>query len=71
MDSEGLKIQAFLDGLYGPENVLNPQQLEEQYEVIGYEYPYVAVRRKRDGIIGSFLYSPSRLFYFGWEEYEK
>lgn len=71
INTEALEVRALLDKIYGPENVLTSQQLAEKYEVIGFEFPYVAVRRKRDGVVGSFFYSPSKMFYFNWEQYEK
>ena len=71
MNTEALEVRALLDKIYGADNVLTFRQLAKQYEIIGSEFPVIAVRRKSDGVVGSFLYSPSRLFYFGWENMKR
>jgi hypothetical protein len=42
-------------------------QLQEDYEVIGFAAPIVAVRRKADGMRGSLKFQGSPRFYFGFE----
>jgi len=42
------------------------QQLRDDFEVIGFLGPYVAVKRRSDGVAGSLLFTHSPRVYFGW-----
>ena len=42
-------------------------QLQEDFEVIGFMSPMVAVRRKADGVKASLIFQGSPRFYFGFE----
>ena len=42
-------------------------QLQEDFEVIGFMSPMVAVRRKADGVKGSLMFQGSPRFYFGFD----
>jgi hypothetical protein len=41
-------------------------QLTEEFEVIGFLAPYVAARRRADGVVGTLLFKHSPRVYFGW-----
>lgn len=43
-------------------------QLREEFEVIGFLAPFVAVRRKSDGVKGSMEFTHSPRFYFNFVE---
>jgi hypothetical protein len=45
------------------------KQLQEEFEVLGYMAPFVAVRRKSDGARGSLEFTHSPRVYFGWSEH--
>jgi len=49
-----------------PEQEMTTEEMRELYEVIGFQAPFVVVRRKADGQLGSleFTHQPRR--YFGW-----
>ena len=42
------------------------QQLTADFEVKGYLAPYVVVRRRSDGAVGSLEFTHSPRIYFGW-----
>ncbi len=42
-------------------------QLQEDFEVLGFMAPLIAVRRKPDGVKGSLMFQGSPRFYFGFE----
>ena len=46
-------------------------QLQEDYEVIGFAAPMVAVRRKADGQMGSLMFQGSPRFYFGFQPHRE
>jgi hypothetical protein len=46
-------------------------QLQEDFEVIGYMAPMIAVRRKADGQKGSLMFQGSPRFYFGFEPHRE
>jgi hypothetical protein len=46
-------------------------QLQEEYEVIGFAAPMVAVRRKPDGQMGSLMFQGSPRFYFGFQPHRE
>ena len=41
--------------------------LQEDYEVLGFQAPYVVVKRKSDGQMGSLQFTHMPRLYFGWE----
>ena len=43
-------------------------ELQEDFEVIGFQAPFVVVRRKSDGVLGSLQFTQSPRVYFGWVE---
>lgn len=47
------------------QKMTTPEMLE-QYEVLGFQAPYVVVRRKSDKQLGSLEFTHSPRLYFGW-----
>lgn len=47
--------------------VWDTAQLQEDFEVLGFAAPLVAVRRRADGVKGSLMFQGSPRFYFGFE----
>jgi hypothetical protein len=45
----------------------NAEELARDFEVIGFAAPYVVVRRKSDGTMGSLEFQHSPRFYFNFE----
>lgn len=58
--------RAKLEELYG--QVWNTQELQKDFQVLGFGAPFVIVRRKSDGVEGSLLFQHSPRFYWGWAE---
>jgi hypothetical protein len=46
--------------------VWNTQELGRDYEVIGFLAPFVMVRRRSDGIVGSLMFQHAPRFYFNF-----
>ena len=44
------------------------KQLQEEFEVTGFQAPYVVVRRRSDGVKGSLEFTHNPRVYFGWRE---
>jgi len=42
-------------------------QMREDFEVLGFQAPYVVVRRRSDGVKGSLQFTHQPRHYFGWE----
>lgn len=53
-----------LEAQYG--QVWDTRQLAEDFKVIGFLAPYVAVRRKADGVKGSLEFTHNPRFYFNF-----
>jgi len=47
--------------------VWDTDQLQEDFEVLGFAAPLVVVRRRADGVKGSLMFQSSPRFYFGFE----
>lgn len=58
-----------LAAIYG--EVYNLDELRELFEVTGFMAPYVVVRRKADGQVGSLQFQHSPRFYFNFEAHTK
>ena len=56
--------KARLIGIHGENNVFDTTELQEQFEVIGFDAPFCVVRRKSDGIKGSMEFQHTPRFYF-------
>jgi hypothetical protein len=46
--------------------VWNTDELARDFEVLGFLAPYVVVRRKADGQLGSLAFQHDPRLYFGW-----
>ncbi len=51
--------------------VWNTSEVMQDYEVLGFMAPYVAVRRKKDGIKGSLMFLHDPRLYFKFEPHEE
>jgi len=47
--------------------VWDTQQLQEDFDVTGFLAPYVVVRRKSDGVVGSLKFQHDPRLYFGFQ----
>lgn len=54
-----------LTARYG--RVWSPEELGRDFEVIGFAAPYVVVRRRSDGMMGSLEFQHHPRFYFNFE----
>ena len=43
-------------------------QLQQEFEVIGFQAPYVVVRRRSDGVLGTLEFEHSPRIYYAWRE---
>ncbi len=50
--------------------VWDTDQLQEDFEVVGFMAPLVVVRRKTDGVKGSLMFQGSPRFYFGFSPHQ-
>lgn len=55
----------YLEARHG--QVWDTSQLQDDFEVIGFAAPLVAVRRRCDGVKGSLMFQGSPRYYFGFE----
>lgn len=51
-----------------PEEQWTTQQLQEEFDVLGFMAPYIVVQRKSDGQKGSLMFKHSPRVYFNWQE---
>ncbi|MFZ4397439.1 MAG: hypothetical protein ACOYOU_17640 [Kiritimatiellia bacterium] len=58
--------RAVLEHRHG--TVWNPTELAAAYKVVRFMAPFVIVRRKADGKIGSLEFQHAPRFYFNWQE---
>ena len=58
-----------LEALHG--QVWDTRQLTEEFEVLGFMAPLVAVRRKADGVKGSVEFQDNPRFFFNWRPHEE
>ena len=54
-----------LEHRYG--QVWDTQELQEQFEVTGFLSPYVVVRRRSDGVVGSLQFQHRPRYYFAFQ----
>ena len=50
-----------------PGETWDTKRLQEDFEVLGFMAPFVAVRRKVDGVKGSLRFRHNPRVYFGWQ----
>ena len=60
--NEEPKERAALEALHG--QVWNTTELGRDFEVIGFLAPFVGVRRKSDGVVGSLVFQHMPRFHF-------
>ena len=58
--------RAGLESQHG--KVWDTKELQEEFSVTGFMAPFVVVRRKSDGVVGSMMFQHSPRFYFGFKE---
>jgi hypothetical protein len=51
--------------------VYDTQELSELFEVVGFQAPYVVVRRRSDNVLGSMAFQHQPRYYFGFEPHNK
>lgn len=56
-----------LEAKYG--KVWDTNQLQEDFEALGFAAPMIVVRRKSDGKKGSLIFQHAPRLYWGWQEY--
>jgi len=49
------------------DQVWDTDQLQVEFEVLGFMAPLIAVRRRSDGVRGSLMFQGNPRFYFGFE----
>lgn len=47
------------------------EELSEQFEVLGFQAPYVVVRRRSDGVLGALAFQHQPRFYFNFQPHDK
>jgi len=53
-----------------PDEGMTTEEMRELYEVVGFQAPFVVVRRKSDGQLGSLQFTHQPRRYFGWQPHE-
>lgn len=56
----------FVAAQYRGEQVWTAKELTAEFEVLGFQAPFVAVKRKSDGVRGSLKFTHSPRWYFEW-----
>ena len=51
--------------------VYDTQELANEFEVKGFQAPYVVVRHRSDGVLGSLSFQHQPRFYFDFEPHDK
>lgn len=60
--------RTWLENEYG--KVWDTSELAAEFEVNGFLAPFVVVKRRCDGVVGSLSFQASPRFYFDWEEFD-
>ena len=69
--SDGIHTHDYSTGNEPPEvPQWDTRRLQEDYEVLGFQAPYVVVRRKSDGVKGSLEFKDSPRVYFNFQAVE-
>ena len=66
MTNEETQVKEQLIEKYG--EVWDTKELQENFEVTGFQAPYVAVKRKSDNVTGSLEFTHMPRFYFNFIE---
>jgi len=57
-------VSEYLESLYGKENVWESEEMQRDFEVVGFAFPFFWVQRKSDGVRGTLAYVRTpRLYY--------
>jgi hypothetical protein len=65
--TEAARRALIADGPVAPEGqTWTTAQLQEDFDVTGFLAPFVVVRRRADGVVGSLQFNHSPRVYFGW-----
>jgi hypothetical protein len=64
----GAVSEAAAEATAAAEQTWTTDELREDFEVIGFMAPFVTVRRKADGVVGSLMFDHSPRIYFNWRE---
>jgi len=51
--------------------VYSTEELAEHFEVVGFQAPYVVVRRRSDGALGSLAFQHAPRYYFNFQPHNK
>ena len=49
------------------ERVWDTEAMRAEFEAIGFQAPFIVVRRRSDGAKGSLMFTHQPRWYFGWE----
>lgn len=49
------------------EQVWDTVQMQQDFEVKGFMAPFVVVKRRSDGLVGTLLFTHFPRYYFGWQ----
>lgn len=66
----GIQIHDYSTGRKPEGQTWNTQELQRDFEVLGFSAPYIAVRRKSDGVKGSMEFTHNPRLYFDFKEEE-
>ena len=58
--------RAALESQHG--QVWDAEALARDFVVVGFMAPFVVVRRKADGVVGSLMFQHHPRYYFGWKQ---
>ena len=50
------------------EQVWTTDEMQAEFEALGFMAPFIVVRRRGDGVKGSLMFTHSPRYYFGWQE---
>jgi hypothetical protein len=49
------------------EEVWDTGMMQDDFEALGFQAPFIVVRRKSDGVKGTLMFTHRPRYYFGWE----
>jgi hypothetical protein len=68
--SDDIHIKDYGTGNQPEGQTWDTEQLQKDFEVMGFGAPYVAVRRKSDGVVGTLEFTHQPRLYFGFKPHE-
>jgi len=57
-----------LENAYGKDNVWNTEELDKEFEIIGFLAPFAVVKRKSNWVKGSVMFQANPRFYYHFVE---